>query len=293
MPSPTPPFALRLTGGLGTSAQLVAAGVTVHAVRRAVDTGDILRLRRGFYAVPDAPASGVAAVRASARLAGLSAAASFGLWGGWSTPLHLCVQENASRVRGRSSLAQRGIRIIDGQAAVLHWNDDRHDTKWCWRVSALRSIRQVLRWHDPETALAVIDTALTQKLLATADLDSLLTGPTRVRPADILLCRAGVQSGVESLARQRLERLGLSLRLQAEVPGVGHVDIGIRGTMVYVEVDGYEFHKSQVQFDEDRRRDAEARKRGFTPMRFSAVQVRDEWPWVETMILAALAHERA
>ena len=171
----------------------------------------------------------------------------------------------------------------------MHWNDDRHDTTWCWRVSVERCLRQVLRWHDTETAMAVVDTALTTGLLDVAGVRALSQGPSASLASDLARCAAGAQSGVESITRQRLERIGLAVRRQPEVPGVGHVDLGIAGTMIYVEVDGYEFHKSPEQFAEDRRRDAEARSRGFVPLRFTAVQVRDEWPWVERMILDSVS----
>lgn len=283
----SPAVVARLHGGLCTTAQLVAGGTTAGGIREAVGDGSLRRIRRGFYAVDDAPSLGVAAVCAGGRLAGLSASSTFGLWGGWGTPLHLSVPGNASNIRGET--AGRGIRFIDGRRVVMHWNDDRRDSTWCWRVSAGRAIRQVLRWHDLETALAVVDTALTSGLLTPIDLAGVADGSTFALRRPLLQCRPGAQSGVESLARQRLERIGLTLRLQPEVPGVGRVDIGIVGTRVYVEVDGYEFHKSPEQFAEDRRRDAEGRSRGYTPMRFTAVQVRDDWPWVERMILQALA----
>jgi very-short-patch-repair endonuclease len=289
MPSPPPETVVRLHGGLATSAQLVAGGASGRHVRAAVETGSLLRVRRGFYAVPDAPAAGATAVAAGGRLAGLSAADSFGLWGGWGSPLHLSVRGHAGHVGGRTLPSTRGVRLVDGRRAIVHWNDDRRDTEWCWRVSLDRCLRQVLRWHDAETAVAVVDTALTAGLLAEASVASLCDGPTAVLAGELARCAPGAQSGVESIARQRLERAGLMLRRQPEIPGVGHVDLGVTGTRVYVEVDGYEFHRSAEQFAEDRRRDAEARSRGYVPLRFTAVQVRDGWPWVERMILAAVA----
>ncbi|RKR73208.1 type IV toxin-antitoxin system AbiEi family antitoxin domain-containing protein [Frondihabitans australicus] len=281
--------AVRLAGGIGTSAQLVTAGVTPYATRQAVEIGDLVRVRRGFYAVPDASPRALLAVRSGGRLAGLSAAESFGLWGGWSTPLHLCVSGHAGHVGGRSLPATRGVRLVDGTRAIVHWNDDRRDRDWCWRVSVERCVRQILRWHDAETALAVVDTALTAGLLRAGDVERLAQSPSRVTVADLERCAAGAQSGVESLARQRLQRAGLRVRLQPEVPGVGHVDLGIVGTMVYVEIDGYDYHSDPDQFTEDRRRDAEARRRGFVPLRFAAAQVRDAWPWAERMVLGAVA----
>jgi very-short-patch-repair endonuclease len=289
MPAISPVTALALCGGIGTTRQLLAAGCPARAVHAAIESGELIRLRRGFYAVPAAPESGIAAVRAGGRLAGLSAAGTFGLWSGWNTPLHVCVPGHAGHVKGRSLPSARGVRLVNGTRTVLHWNDDPHDTAWCWRVSIERCLAQVLRWHDPETAIAVIDTGLTRGLVVKEALSVLATGPASAVAGELARCRPGAASGVESIARQRLERIGLQLRLQPEISGVGHVDLGVVGTRVYVEVDGYEFHRSPEQFAEDRRRDAEARRRGYVPLRFTAVQVRDDWPWVERMVLGAIA----
>lgn len=284
-PSPSPESVVRLAGGICTLAQLRAAGLGEHRVRAATGAGSLLRLRRGVYAVGSAPADGVAAVEVGGRLAGLSAAASFGLWGGWNTPLHVCVPKHSGHVAGRGEAS----RPVAGRPVVVHWNDDRHDDEWCWRVCVRRCLRHVMSWHDVETAVAVAETALTAGLLSVADLAELCVGPHAALAGAFARCAAGVQSGVESLVRQRLESVGLVLRRQVRIDGVGHVDLGLVGTRVFVEVDGFEFHRSPAQFAEDRRRDAEARVRGYVPLRFTAVQVRDSWPWVESMVLGAVA----
>ena len=99
-------------------------------------------------------------------------------------------------------------------------------------------------------------------------------------------------SGVESITRQRLTAQGLELEAQADIPFVGTVDFRVVGTAVLIEVDGFEFHRSKAQFDEDRRRDAVAVSRGWIPLRFSADQVRDRWLWVQGTVLATVARAR-
>lgn len=90
-------------------------------------------------------------------------------------------------------------------------------------------------------------------------------------------------------ATDTLRTRGCVRRFPSPVGTDAFVDFSWPNVGVVVEVDGYEFHKSAEQFAEDRRRDAEARSRGYVPLRFTAVQVRDGWPWVERMILAAVA----
>jgi very-short-patch-repair endonuclease len=281
---------VRGAGGLCTTKGLAEAGVGARALRDAVRNGTLVRPRRGFYASVDARPDAVVAVRSGGRLAGVSAAATFGLWGGWHPEiLHLTVLSSASRVSGRPTGQRPAQRVIEGRICVVHWNDDRRDGSWCWRVSLDRCLRQVVRWEDEETWTAVIETALTKKLIDEKDLSRIGAGASAGRARRVEACRGGSQSGVESIARLRLERLGLALVQQHQVPGVGHVDLRVVGTNVLIETDGFEFHSSGAQFAEDRRRDAEATARGFTTLRFTALQVRDRWSWVERMVLAAVA----
>jgi very-short-patch-repair endonuclease len=281
-------------GGFATAGQLGEAGATSRSLRALVDSGRVTRPRRGMYALRSAHPAGLRAVALGARLAGVSAASTYGLWGGWNEPLTVAVRRNASMVGGRKRGGWHpGARFDDTIGSfVVHWNDDPEDTRWCWRVSVERCTRQVLAWNDVETAAAVVDTALT-----TGHVDHAVLLRATERSASLYqlvkACRSGSGSGVESITRQRLERHGLVLDQQVAIEGVGVVDLMIRGSRVVIEVDGYEFHSSPQKFADDRRRDAEARARGFSPMRFTAVQVRDQWPWVERMVLAALAQSRA
>lgn len=280
-------------GGFATFGQLRAAGATSTALRALVDSGRVVRPRRGVYALAEAAPEGLAAVAMGARLGGVSAARSFGLWGGWVRPLTLCLRANASLVGGRKRGDWHPGARSDERVGefVVHWSDDPSDVSWCWRVSVERCIRQVLRWNDPETAVAVVDTALTTRQVQLATLLRATEGSARLSGL-LAACRTGAGSGVESIVRQRLEASGLELLQQVDIDGVGIVDFRVVGSRLLIEVDGFEFHSSREKFENDRRRDSEARARGFVPLRFTAVQVRNEWAWVERMILAGLAQSR-
>ncbi|GAA4265412.1 type IV toxin-antitoxin system AbiEi family antitoxin domain-containing protein [Frondihabitans peucedani] len=280
--------ALWAGGGFATSRQLRAAGATFAVLRELVETGRLVRARQGVYALPAAPEAGVAALRLGGRLAGISAAETFGLWGGWDEPLTVCLRANSSSARARRGERPEPPGDPAGPPISLHWSDDPHDTDWCWRVSLDRCLAQTLRWCREETAVAVLDTALTLGVVDRASLLARVEHSPRLMSV-VMLARAGSGSGPESILRQRLAPMGLVLAQQVPIDGVGLVDFRIVGTPVLVEVDGYRFHSSPERFADDRRRDAEARARGFVPMRFTALQVRDRWPWVESMVLRAVA----
>ncbi len=134
---------LRRFGGIATSAQVSAADISARELTGAVRTGAVIRPRRGFYALPSALPSGVAAVRAGGRLSCSSAARSYGLWGGIDGRLHVRVPPHATR--------------LPPGDALRHWVDD--DNEECWRVSLADCLRSVTRCAPHETAVATLDTA--------------------------------------------------------------------------------------------------------------------------------------
>lgn len=280
---------IRTAGGICATGDFRSAGVTSRRLRAAVATGGLVRLRRGLYALPDVEPDPLLAVDLGGRLAGLSAADSYGLWSGWERRLHLVVPSNAAKVPMRTVRDESGHRTITGREVVLHWHDDTHDTSSRWRVSRERCISQVLRWHDRETGLAVVESALAARIVEPDELGRLASGLAPSLARAVAECRPGAQSGLETIVRLRLEGLGFVTERQARVADVGHVDLRLVGTRVIVEVDGYAFHSSRRQFVEDRRRDAEAAAQGLTALRFTSEQVQHRWPWVERMILAAVA----
>lgn len=95
-------------GGVASALQLRAGGATSEQLTAAVRDGRLRRLRRGFYALPDAPAAPMAAVVAGGRLSCVSAARTYGLWAGSDARLHLQYSSHARA--GPSASAGRHVR---------------------------------------------------------------------------------------------------------------------------------------------------------------------------------------
>ncbi|HUG50883.1 MAG TPA: DUF559 domain-containing protein [Terrimesophilobacter sp.] len=292
-----PTAAILDLGCIATRQQLIARGYSGYDLTCAVRLGLIRRVRQARYATPDAPFDAVAAIRIGGRLAGPSAADSYGLWHGFDTRLHVSVGENSSRLRTNVApsfrkLGQRLSPDTSNRSTVVHWLVDGAVPELgpeCWRVPLPVCLRQMVEWCDRETAIACLDTALTKYRLSRTQLLGIFSDAPA---SDRLLagkCCPGSDSGPESLVRQRLTALGIKVRQQIQIRGVGPVDMGIVGTRIILEIDGGRYHSSDEAFEHDRWRTAECVARGYTVIRLSYVQVTTDWAWCLRMIFGAMA----
>jgi very-short-patch-repair endonuclease len=107
-----------------------------------------------------------------------------------------------------------------------------------------------------------------------------------------LASRPGSDAGTESVVRQRLARIGISVRQQVAIAGVGRVDMIVKGTKVVVEVDGKSYHRAKESFENDRRRDADLAARGYVVVRLSFAQVFGNWPSCERVVAETVTQFR-
>lgn len=270
---------LRRLGGAASTAQLRAAGATARALKQAVDAGELVRVRKGGYASPDAAPTTLAALRSGARLSCVTAARSYGLWGGADARTHLLVPPHA----GRSRLTDPGC--------VRHWASCE-DHPELWRVSLADCLRTVLRCADEETAVAVLDTAISSGATSVGELRRMFSDAAIRIQRVVARARPGSDSGVESIIRQRLTARGHVVEQQIAVPGVGRVDARIDGVL-YLEVDGFAFHGDRRAFERDRLRDAGFALAGARWLRVAARHVIDTPDAVVATIEAVLRTEES
>lgn len=250
---------LRETGGAATTRSLRSAGVTDRTLRAAVEQGGVVRPRRGVYALPSLLPSGMDALRLGGRLSCVSAARSYGLWGGTDARTHLAFPQHAGR---------------SGPATVRHWGWLEAQDE-LWRVSLADCLRSVVRCADRETAVAVLDTALSSGMVVPAQLRRLFEGEPAASRRIAADARPGSESGVESILRQRLTARGHLVEQQIAVPGVGRIDMRVDGVL-HIEVDGFAFHADPAAFERDRLRDSALELRGLRRLRFAARQVLED-----------------
>lgn len=262
---------LALAGGIADASALREAGATSRALTEAVRAGVLTRPRRGYYADASAPAEGIVAVASGGRLSCTSAARSFGLWGGTDPSLHVCVPPHSTR--------------LPSADVVRHWIDTAPAE--AWRVSLPDCLRTVVRCADEETAIAVLDTAIAGGMASLAMIRRMFESEPEWTREVAAKARPGSDSGVESIARQRLTAAGHVVEQQVQVAGVGRVDLRIDGCL-FVEIDGFAFHGGRESFERDRARDAGLALRRERRLRLSARQVLNEWEVVRSLIETVL-----
>ncbi len=266
---------VRALHGVASIEQLRSLGIGPGLVRHARRTGRIITVRRGWVALPDAPQHLVRAVRIGGRLGCVSAAEVLGLWTPGTSSIHAAVPKHSGRV----DLSDRDI--------LVHWRSAR----WGDNPFAVESVPDVLRQVavclEREDAVAVIDSALHRKLATRSMVRAALAGlPSRAALLEHLDERA--ESGTESVCRFRLRNLGLALQVQAEIDGVGRVDLLI-GRRLVIEVDSKRWHDDPNAFERDRARDLALARLGYRVVRLSYLQVMFGWPEAEAAILALVA----
>jgi very-short-patch-repair endonuclease len=255
--------------GVVTRAELLQAGVTVDEIRHRLRAGSLIREHRGVYRVghraPTILADYLAAVRAcgdDALLSGPPAGHLFGLLKGSSPPPEVTTPTerriegvNTRRSRNidpRDRTTFRGIpittvpRTLVDLAAVLPLYGL---ARACHEAGVLHS-----------TTPAQVDRVLARRpnSRGAGNLREVLGGDVRV-----------TLSKLERAFLHLLRGAGLPLPVTNRLAGGRRVDCRWPEQRLTVELDSYRFHRSRHAWEQDRRREREARARGDEFRRFT------------------------
>lgn len=276
-----------MPGPFFTTHDLLRAGETPDDLTRSVRSGALLRVRRGRYAMPDAPGELIRVVRIGGLATASTAAAHRGVFVPPDDRMHVALPHGAARLRDPDD---RSHVLAHRQGLCLHWSVGTRDrlAGGLPLVPVLRMLRDALYCLRPEFAIAMIDSALHERVIRPTDLDALREG-LPMQLARLVSCVDGrCESGVESITRFLLQQAGLEVEVQVEIRGIGRVDLLVEGRLI-VEVDGRAWHDDPLAFARDRRRGAAAAIGRYRTERFDYRQVCFEWPTVEAAVFSALA----
>ncbi len=255
-------------------------GVSRGQAARAVDRGELVRLRRGVYARGGACDEARAAGSHGGPMACVTAARHLGLWVlTTDDPAHVWLHGHGH------AYAHEGCRCIE------HWDGGRAAGDSFGLPAVPRVLWQILACQGVEGFFVALESALRQKRISREGLAWLrAVSPGDVREA-IAFARGESDSGLESLVRWRLRGFGLRIRAQVTIVSVGRVDF-LFGDRLIVEDDGRVGHDDAAMRHKDLSRDAHAAMWGYVTLRFDYAMVVHDWDIVERAILAQVASGR-
>lgn len=260
-------------GGITTTQSVIDAGVTVHAIRTAIAAGELVRIRRKWLAAQDADPDLVTAARAGVVLSCATQARRIGLWVQDTSDVHVAAPPRAGHVRAGGAIVHWSAPIVPRPREAL--------------IDPVENVLSLVSTCLPfAQALAIWESALRKDLVSLQSLRAMPFGPRGRRL--IAVARPWSDSGLESIATSRLRFLRLPITQQAFVLGKP-VDVLI-GDRLILEIDGAT-HTGR-QRDRDIAFDARAAANGYHVIRVSYVQVLEQWPMVQRMIMTAVAQGR-
>lgn len=274
-------------GGVATRPGLVAATSRVE-VDAALDSGEILVLARGRYALPEADDARRAAHRVSGTVSHVSAALHWG-WPVKQVPLLPDVTLPRSR----------NVRPAHRVGITLHRADLTSDDVADGVTSRERTLLDCLRLPDRGAAQAVADSALRDGFSAR----ELVRLAAEAKGPGVLQARRVATSATDLAANPFESALrdiasdvpGLAVRPQVPIFGraefLGRPDLVDEELMIVLEADSFEWHGGRAALTSDARRYNAFVAHGWLVVRFVWEDVMFDAPYVRETLMA-LVHGR-
>jgi very-short-patch-repair endonuclease len=278
--------------GVVTRAQLLRAGITAAEIEQRLRTGALLREHRGVYRVghraPSIEARYLAAVLAcgdGALLSGRAAGHLLGILKG-GAPAPEVTAPTERRVKGIKTRRSRGI----GSDDATSWRRIPVTTVARTLVDLAASLAadELARaCHEAGirhgTTPAQVEAVLARrpKSPGAAEVRQILRGDVRV-----------TLSKLEARFLGRLREAGLRLPQTNRPAGGRRVDCRWPERRLTVELDGYRYHHSRHAWEQDRRREREARARGDEFRRYTYGDVFEDSGLMLAELRALLRAER-
>lgn len=274
-----------------TRAQLLRIGLASMTIQARVESGRLIPVHAGVYAVGHVPiyplaraAAAVLACGPGALLSHRSAASLWGIYADWEFPIEVTVDTRRRRPR------------IDVHRCTTLAPADRRRTLGIAVTSPARTLLD-LAPPLPDRGLGrMIDDARHERLTTTAQLRALLercpTHPGARRCRAIVGDPAGpTRSEFEArfIAFARAHDLPTP-RVNANLDG-REVDVLFEAERLIVELDSWEFHRHRRAFEADRERDARHLEAGYVTLRITWKRLCDH-PRQEAARLDAVLRSR-
>ncbi|MFT4285578.1 MAG: DUF559 domain-containing protein [Protaetiibacter sp.] len=269
---------IRELGGMAATHELRLAGFGRETLRLATRTGEIRRIRKGWYILPDIPSAIADCARVGGRATCATAIEHAGLWlRERPTAVHVAVRPNACQLRDPRDYRRRHPYA----GAIVHWTDAERDGGRML-VPLPGAIREAVGCLGVEEAFVALESALSAGRISRSDLPRIVAGLPAAARVSLLGVHGMSDSITEAVYLFRSSAFGVRVRQQVQI-GPDRVDF-VLGDRLIVELDSREFHEKE----RDYARDARLVARGYRVLRFSYRQVMFEWPTVLAAVSAAI-----
>jgi len=252
------------------------AGATRHGIECAKRSGSVRVVRRNWLVTEACDPQLLFAATRGGRLTCLTIAGRRGWWNLSDGLVHLSVPSTSA------ATIESGLR--------LHWSATPAPVSARTLVQPpVNALFHIAECQPFERALVVFESAVR---IGDADLDRLRLMPTRSRRFRRVIDRTShlSDSGIESIPRIRLARIGIHMRQQVVVDG--HRVDGLVGERLILQFDGHAPHQDAAQRSRDLAQDRRLALSGHTVLRFSYQQVMHDWTLVEREVSDAIAQGR-
>jgi hypothetical protein len=285
----------RRQGGVITTAQLRACGLSLGAIASRAKDGRLQRLYRGVYSVTHRALRPEAVWLAALLACGLGAVLSHRSAAvAWRIRRdeHTLVDVTVARAGGRK---QRGIEAHQCQLSPADVTRHR-GLPITTPARTLLDLAEVLPRLELDRA---IEEAMRLRLTTRADLERTLERHNGRKATKPLRASLDALVPLAGHTRSELERRMLGLLADQDLP-TPLVNVRLAGYTVdllwpqqrlVVELDGYAYHHTPQAFERDRERDARLQRAGYRVQRFTWRQVTQDPAMVATTVAALLRTE--
>ncbi|KQX06631.1 MULTISPECIES: endonuclease domain-containing protein [unclassified Leifsonia] len=242
-----------------------------RSLSASLTVGTVIRVREGWYALAGAPPELILAIRHGGVVGCLTAARAHGLWVPPHEGIHVWLRDRGHR------------RSHDDCTCVSHWDLPPGDH--ARSVTVEHALAEIAACAGEEAFFICLESAMRNGKLTKAGARWLRLVLPAASAALMDEARDDADSGIESIVRYRMLAVGITMRSQVEIAGVGRVDFLI-GDRLILEIDGRDNHDGASERHKDLLRDARAAVLGYEALRFDYAMVLYDWSLVEAAIRA-------
>lgn len=274
-----------ILGGVATRQMLISV-TSRRTFEEAVTTGQLVRVNRGRYAVPDVHEGTELALKVSGHVRLITAALSYG----WQVKFVPDLPQVAVPKDRRLTAETR-------PAIEPVWIDLAHDELEGMSTNTAKTLEMCGRRLPFDEALAITDSALRAGHPADELHEAARTakGPGSARFRRVVAGADGrAANPFESVLRAiAMEVPGLSVEPQVRIRGA--LDLDVRPDLVdrrrriVLEADSFEWHGDRAALRRDARRYDMLVANGWTVLRFAWEDVMHDPDWVRSVLAAAVA----